>query len=245
MALSASSLPEESSPALPHQAFRTGNVYEVRGWRRGLAWVASLLLRLYYASLRWQLDAPSAQTLSESTSPRLVLIWHNRSLVGPGMLRHSLDVSRLRCLVSPSRQAAWEAAAFAFLGLHSIRGSSTRRSIPATREMLATLRQGQDVVLSPDGPKGPLYEVKRGVLVLARRSGVPLLLMSADSTHAWRPHTWDRHFVPLPFSRVHLRCRLILPADLVGMEEATALQTIRQAMQALTHEDFDKPLSSS
>ncbi len=89
-------------------------------------------------------------------------------------------------------------------GIGPVRGSATRRGVVALRQMAGLLKRGHDVAITPDGSRGPRYEVKGGLVVLARVTGRPMLPISWEGTRAWRLETWDRFIVPKPFSRVVL-----------------------------------------
>ena len=195
--------------------FLCGTVYRISGWRRWfLLYPASWLLRLYYASLRVRMDPEEEKILRDSSRPLVFVIWHNRSFVAPMILRDYRRREKCFCLISPSKAAAWEASMFELLGIPSARGSSSRRSIVAMRELLKGFEAGNDICISPDGPTGPRYEFKRGAAVAARLTKASVLLVGADSQSAWRPNTWDRHFLPLPFSRVTLRAKRFENAEI-------------------------------
>jgi lysophospholipid acyltransferase (LPLAT)-like uncharacterized protein len=197
-----------------HDPFNTRRpeVHELRGWRRVVLWPVAVLLQLYFRTWRIRLDADSAEALAATGPPRLIVVWHNRSLPMPEVFRRRFDPARVTCLISPSRMAAWEVAFFRRFRLRVVRGSTTRRSIPAAIELLRALRAGHDVGISPDGPSGPLYSFQPGAVAIARKAAVPLLLVIPNCRAALRLPTWDRHLVPLPFARIDLAVRSI-PAD--------------------------------
>jgi lysophospholipid acyltransferase (LPLAT)-like uncharacterized protein len=83
-------------------------------------------------------------------------------------------------------------------------------------------RAGHDIGITPDGPRGPCYELKAGAIIIPRRSGAPVLLIGGEFESAWRLKSWDRFYLPKPFSRVRLRCELIEHAQLADRDEASA-----------------------
>ena len=186
--------------------FLSGRVYRISGWRRAVFWPLCQLIRFYLNTLRFEIVDEEKEWLSDRNEAMLLVGWHNRSLLFAEFLRRYREPERVSCLISPSRMAAWEDAFFTSMGYRTVRGSSSRRSIAATRELLSNFRSGDDIGITPDGPSGPLYEFKRGALFIARISDAPILMISAGSKSALRLRTWDRHLIPLPFSVVHLRC---------------------------------------
>lgn len=199
-----------TAAAATPNAFRRGTVFCLRGWQWLLFWPAAAGLNLYYRTLRISIRPEERKAFDAIKGPRLLMVWHNRSLSFPAVWRF-LCRETVTCLISASKMAAWEAAYFEHRGMQSIRGSSSRRSIQATREMLRTVRDGGHLGIAPDGPSGPLYDVKRGTVMIARQCNAPIVLLTANTRQAWRLKTWDRHIVPWPFARIEVRIKVIPP----------------------------------
>ena len=91
--------------------------------------------------------------------------------------------------------------------------------------------QGRDVGITPDGPRGPRYDFKPGAVVVAQLAGAPVLLFGAKYHSAWRLPSWDGFYLPVPFSRVTLRCEqatagLAADRDSAAQSIATRLREI-------------------
>ena len=215
----------------------SGWVFRLSGWRRLVFWPLYGLIRVYLHTLRFAISDEEERRLGSDGEAMLVIGWHNRSLVYTEILRRFRRPNRICCLISPSRWAAWEDALFEAMHFRCIRGSSSRRSIAATRELLANHRDGMDIGITPDGPSGPLYEFKRGALFMARKTDAPILLFSAGSKRAWRLGSWDRHFLPHPFATVRVRCSL-LPrySDLDCRTEAQLATRLQTELMAITED---------
>jgi hypothetical protein len=127
----------------------------------------------------------------------ILCLWHNAifyflPVLGPlgyaGMISRSRD----------GDDVAWIATRF---GLVPVRGSPKSGGSSALREMLRLLAAGRNVVITPDGPKGPRYGLKPGVTALARKRGVPIVPLAFSAPRRWEFRTWDAMKVPKPFSR--------------------------------------------
>lgn len=105
-------------------------------------------------------------------------------------------------MVSESRDGEIIASVLDRLGFGSVRGSSTRGGVRAALELARLGRQGRDLAITPDGPKGPRGKVDPGIAIVAARANVPIVPMGMAADRAWRARTWDRFLVPLPGSRV-------------------------------------------
>jgi hypothetical protein len=89
------------------------------------------------------------------------------------------------------------------LRMATVRGSKTRGGLEAVEGLLRVLKEGRSIVFTPDGPKGPRREAKDGIIVLAQRSGAPIVPIAAVARPAVHARSWDRLELPLPFSLVH------------------------------------------
>mgnify|MGYP001766916882 CR=1 FL=1 len=107
----------------------------------------------------------------------IVCFWHGRLLFMP--FAHRMD--RARVLISRHRDGEMIARVVGFFGLGTIRGSYRKGSISSLRAILADLKAGYDVAITPDGPKGPRYEVKDGIVELARLTGKAIVPVTYGS----------------------------------------------------------------
>jgi hypothetical protein len=87
-------------------------------------------------------------------------------------------------------------------GLETVRGSTSRGGARALLELVATLRRGRDVAVTPDGPRGPRHEFAPGALVAAQRAGAAVIGVAAHVDRAWRLRSWDAFEIPKPFARI-------------------------------------------
>lgn len=214
-------------------------VHELSFLRKLVFYPAAWFLQLYFRTWRIRMDEASRKAFQQASPPRLVVVWHNRSLPMPEVFRRCFNPEKVVCLISPSKLAAWEVAFFHQFRLQVVRGSTTRRSVQAAREMLRGLRSGNDVGISPDGPSGPLYSFQLGAIAIARKAGVPMLLAIPNCRRARRLNTWDRHLVPWPFARIDFRARLIAADDPVweGTNEEVAEHARRVCLE-ITDDPF-------
>ncbi len=97
--------------------------------------------------------------------------WHNRQLMMPLAYRGS----GAYVLVSQHRDGELIAKIAKRFGIRAVRGSSTRGGAAALRELIRVGRTGADLAVTPDGPKGPRYVAKPGVVQLAKATGLPIV----------------------------------------------------------------------
>ena len=192
--------------------------YRLNWWRRALVWSVALAIRIIAATLRWRWEFHPA-LLANQNRPVIFCTWHNRIALSPmiycGYVRRMQQAPRLASVVSASRDGALIAGALAQFGITSVRGSSSRRGSQAMLELLTIIEGGYDVAVTPDGPRGPRYDVQMGAIVLAQLAGKPLIPSACNVRWKLCLKSWDRFQIPFPFSRVMMRFGepLSIPAD--------------------------------
>lgn len=160
--------------------------------------VAPLLVRLYFTTVRI-IDDASVQPSRYVARPHGIYpFWHNQQLCGMWHYRHSGAVA----IISRHRDGAYIAMVAESLGVIAVRGSSSRGGTAALKELVALAGKGHGIAVTPDGPRGPRYTVKEGILYLAQKSRRPIKCFAIGLSDYWAlPNTWDGFRVPKPFAR--------------------------------------------
>lgn len=179
---------------------------EIRSSRKAevLGTLAGWIMRLWTATLRYDVEDRCGITNRDSGMPPVIYaMWHNRIFVIPSIWRKNCGSHRKSVvLTSASKDGTTLSRAMAVFGIGSVRGSSSRRAVAALIGMKRSLKDGVDVCITPDGPRGPRYGFHPGVIKLAESSGAAILPIHARFSSAWRLKTWDKLVIPKPFSRV-------------------------------------------
>lgn len=205
--------------ALRMAAHRT--IHTISGWRRAVLWPLGLLARLWGRTLRFDVSAEDRRTFATRTGPVAIILWHNRLFLASEIQRRFMKQRRIYALISASKDGGWLTAFFSLVGIFAVRGSSSRLGREAATSLVEAIREGYDVGITPDGPRGPCYDFKAGALIVARRTSAPLFLLGGEFASAWRLGSWDGFYLPKPFSRVRVSCEEI-PANRVADRDAGA-----------------------
>ena len=136
----------------------------------------------------------------EERTPVIFVFWHGRLLPLIHVHRHQGTV----VLVSEHRDGDYLARLLHHFGFGTVRGSSTRGGVRGLKGLIRAARSGEDLAITPDGPRGPDRELKLGALTVARMTGFPLVPVGVGVTSAWRIRSWDGLLVPKPFSTVRV-----------------------------------------
>lgn len=218
--------------------------HEIRGNRQSalLGTLAGWSMKLLVSTLRLEVrDLSGIGSPETAVPPAIYILWHNRFFTVPAAWnkicrRHRQCVA----LTSASRDGDMVARAMAVFGLGAVRGSSSRRAVAALVGLKRALQDGLDVCLTPDGPRGPRYQIQPGVINLAESTGAPIIPVHVRFASAWRLQTWDRFVIPKPFSRVCVTFAeaITLPR---GMD-ATAFENARLSIESLLVNGTDDAL---
>ena len=162
------------------------------------------LLQLWARTLRYEIDDRAGIVGRPVTENYIGALWHNRLLIFPLVLRRFFPQRHGAALISASRDGDLLADGVQRFGYDVIRGSSSRLGASAILQLTQVLASGRDVVITPDGPRGPAYELGPGIIFLAQKSGAAVLPMNLEYSHCWRLGSWDRFIVPRPFAKVRV-----------------------------------------
>lgn len=183
----------------------TRSVERIQWWQRWAMLPVVLLLKLWGRSLRITIEDETIHEISAADEAIIGVLWHNRLFFAREALRRYRPGHTLSPLISTSRDGAWLTALFTAMGMTPIRGSSSWRGIQATRELVRASRNNIDIGITPDGPRGPRYECKRGVAVISYMIKRPIYLLGFECRHAFRLRSWDQFMIPYPFTKVKFR----------------------------------------
>ncbi len=179
---------------------------EIRSNRKSV-WLGTLagwIMRLLGMTLRLEIRNDSGVDPARGSHPPIIFVmWHSRIFTGPSGWK-AVFGGRRRCvaLTSASHDGDIVANAMAVFGIEAVRGSSSRRGVAALVGLKRALREGCDICLTPDGPRGPRYRVQAGAVKLAESTGAVMVPIHVRFGSAWRLKSWDRLVIPRPFSRV-------------------------------------------
>ncbi len=174
-------------------------------WRaRALIAVGFGVFRLWARTLRLRLEDPEEIVSAARNQPFILGLWHNRLLFLPPVFRLCFPSRQSVGLISASRDGDWISIVVERSGYGTVRGSTSRKGVIALRQLVEALAAGSNVLITPDGPRGPRYEVSPGIIFVAQKSGTAIVPMHLEYSNAWRLKNWDRFFVPKPFSTVRI-----------------------------------------
>ena len=141
----------------------------------------------------------------------IYVFWHDRIFLTTYWWRRR----RIVVMTSRSFDGEYIARFIQRFGYGAVRGSSTRGGVGAIIEMARLMRAGCTTAFTIDGPKGPPYVAKMGAVLLAKKSGHPIMPVTMALARYWKAPSWDSFQVPKPFTRarVYVAPPIYVPAD--------------------------------
>jgi len=170
---------------------------------RAIIWLVPrliyLLHKFFTLTICWRIEGKENWLRLHQRGQRLLIcFWHARML----MIPRSYPGWHGYMLISDHRDGGFISDTMHLLGVKTVRGSSTSGGVRAMLKMIRLAkREHCDLGITPDGPNGPREVVTPGVVQLSRASGLPILPVCYGTSRCWRINSWDRFYIPQPFSR--------------------------------------------
>ncbi len=163
--------------------------------------------------------------------------WHGRMLFMP-LLKP--PARPLKALISRHGDGAVIASILGWFGVGMVRGSSSKGAEAATRQLLQAIAAGDNIAITPDGPRGPHQVSAAGPIWLAAQTGLPLIAVSGTASRRKHAKSWDAFTLPLPFGRII--CEASEPMSItLSQDQSKDAQieqhrlALEQAITRLTH----------
>ena len=163
--------------------------------------VSYVVVRIIGLTVRFEVTNPEfeGEVLSAGKQP-IYSFWHDRMVTSTYFFRNRGII----VLSSQSFDSEYTARCIQRFGFGIIKGSSSRGAVAGLVGMIRAMKAGAPAAFTVDGPKGPRYEVKSGPLLLAKKTGNPLVPFVIECKRFWRVKSWDRLQIPKPFTRANV-----------------------------------------
>ena len=190
--------------------------------------LGSILIRLLYLTNKKVFHV--SNTLDNE--PKIFACWHGELLMLPYLYFHYRKEANAKVVISSHFDGKLISQTVQYFGLDTISGSSNKNPARALIQALKTLKDGTDIGITPDGPKGPRHEVSDGVVIMAQKTGAKVVLLNIKPSKYWQLNSWDKFIIPKPFGTLHYYATE--PLDLVGMDMQDAKTLVKKEL--LRHE---------
>ena len=173
--------------------------------------------------------------------PCVVVFWHGRLAMMSfayrrWWLRDFGSKRRAKVIISDHKDGEIITRVISHFGIGAIRGSSFKGGARALMGAIKEIKNGTDVIITPDGPRGPLHSVADGAVILAQRLNLDIYALNYEASSFWKFRSWDEMVLPKPFSRINYS--LSTPLNLTGLSLDAGKEAIRQLLFASAEQDI-------
>jgi len=186
--------------------------------------IGSLLIRTLYLTNKKNFHAPK----SIGDEPIIMACWHGELLMTPYAYTTFRKKPHVKLLISEHFDGSLIAKTLGFFKFETIRGSSTRGGAKALIQSIKELKNGYDLGITPDGPKGPRHEVSNGIIVMAQKVNAKIVLIEIKPSSFWQLGSWDKFVIPKPFGTIDYYISDLI--DISDMELQEARELIKEGL---------------
>ena len=181
--------------------------------------IGSLLIRLLYNTNKKVFHSPE----SIDKDPIIFACWHGELLMLPYLYSHYRTKAHAKVLISSHFDGELISKTIKYFGLGTLAGSSNRNAARVLIQGIKTIKEGYDIGITPDGPKGPRHEVADGIIVMAQRTKAKIVLVEIKPTKFWQFNSWDKFTVPKPFGTINYYSSQPIDVSDMDLDEARTL----------------------
>jgi len=141
--------------------------------------------------------------------------WHGELFMSPQAYRYIHKKHPASAIISSHFDGSLITGTLNFLKIRPLRGSSKKGATQVLKEAFNSIKSGEEVLITPDGPRGPRHSMSNGAIGIALKSKLPIFVMSFKAKSYWQVNSWDKFVIPKPFTTVEFYMQSI---SLEGME---------------------------
>lgn len=158
----------------------------------------------------------------------IVTFWHGELLMQPFNYQKLKPHGKVSAMISEHKDGEAITRTVEYLGIHSVRGSSSKGGAKALISAIKEIKGGDDIAITPDGPRGPRHSVADGIVAINKKTNAKILIFNYKCTKYWQFNSWDKFVIPKPFGT--LEFFISEPLDINGLENDEAKKLIREKM---------------
>jgi lysophospholipid acyltransferase (LPLAT)-like uncharacterized protein len=190
--------------------------------------IGSLLIRFLYFTNKKNFHAP--ETITDE--PVIFACWHGELLMLPYFYKYYRKKPHAKLLISPHFDGKLISRTVRYFGLETLVGSSDKNPVRVLMQAIKAIKEGYDIGITPDGPKGPRHEVADGIIIMAQKTKAKIVLVEVKPSKFWQLNSWDRFTIPKPFGILNYYASSEI--DISGMELEDARKLLKEGL--LKHE---------
>lgn len=190
-----------------------------------LPYILYILVKIIYATNKKVFHHPSELNDGEAF---IFVIWHGDLLSQPFNYYKKRPNKTVKAMISHNKDGEIIAKLVRVLGIKAIRGSSSKGAAKALISTIKEIKSGNDVALTPDGPRGPRFSVANGVVAIAHKCNARIIVLNSKPSSYWQFNSWDKFILPKPFGKIDFY--MSEPYDVTNLDLEEAKVFIKEKM---------------
>lgn len=192
-----------------------------------LAFFIYLVLNLIYFTCK-------KKFYGEKTLPKescVVLFWHGKLTMMAFILKYLRKNGYQKqpyVLISNHKDGEIIASVMEYFGIKAVRGSTYDSPIKALLKIKELIKEGHDVYITPDGPRGPYHSISAGSYKISLKHKIPTVIMDNTASKFYSANSWDKMILAKPFSTIYY-----IISKPIFLDENEALKNLEQEFQNL------------
>ena len=163
--------------------------------------IAYFFIRVIFFTYKKKYHLPSKDFNLENKQV-VISIWHNELLLQPFLYNYLKKEFKVACMISEHFDGEVLTKFLNFFRFETIRGSSSRGGAKVLIQAIRKIRDGYDIAITPDGPRGPAFEIKNGIIAMAQKTETDIICFRYKASNYWQLKSWDKFIIPKPFSTI-------------------------------------------
>ena len=185
-----------------------------------LPFLLQIIARLIYLTSKKQFHHPIQNNTNENY---IISMWHGDLLMQPFNYHKFKKNGQIKVIISEHKDGEIIRKTVEYLGINSLAGSSSKGGAKALIGAIKALKSGIDVAITPDGPRGPIYSIADGIVLLSQKTDTKIIVLSSIPTSYWKMKSWDKFIVPKPFGTINFYVSEPFDVKDLEIEEAKKL----------------------
>jgi len=170
----------------------------------------------------WYTTRKKFHTITEIDDRQYVCVtWHGELFMSPQAYRTIHQKHPASAIISAHFDGGLIAGTLEFLKIRPLRGSTKKGARQVLLQAFKSIKSGEEVLITPDGPRGPRHTMSDGAVGIALKSKLPIFVMNYTAEKYWQLGSWDKFVIPKPFTKVDFYMQSI-SLDNMNHEEAKA-----------------------
>ncbi len=166
-----------------------------------------------------------------SKEQHVCVTWHGELFMSPQAYRQIHKKHLASAIISTHFDGSLIARTLSLFKIRPLRGSSKKGATQVLKQAFKSIKLGEEVLITPDGPRGPRHSMSDGAIGIALKSKLPIFVINFKAKSYWQVDSWDKFVVPKPFTKVDFYMQSI---SLEGLEHEEAKMYLKEKMLEYT-----------